>query len=124
MPEHPMDSLDSFATSCYRIMLNIKRIDNVTNVEIYKRTNQLPLSDKIKRRQLIWVGHILRRHIEESLRKYALYQPSEQLGSSKQGRKATDFTTHIIANIINTITHLTAQEIERAAQQRDSWRNL
>ena len=94
-----MDSLDSFATSCYRIMLNIKRFDHVTNVEIYKRTNQLPLSDKIKRRQLTWVGYILRRHIEEPVRKYALYQPSEQLGSSKRGRKATDFTTYI-ADII------------------------
>ena len=123
IPKYLMDSLDSFATSCYRIMLNIKRIDHVTNVEIYKRTNQLPLSDKIKRRQLTWVGHILRRHIEEPVRKYALYQPSEQLGSSKRGRKATDFTTYI-ADIINTSTHLTAQEIEGAAQQRDSWRKL
>ena len=107
-----MDSLDSFVTSCYRIMLNIKRIDHVTNAEIYKRTYQLPLSDKIKRRQLTWV-------IEEPVRKYALYQPSEQLGSSKQGRKQT---SRYIADIINSSTHLTAQEIEEAAQQRDSWR--
>ena len=85
-------------------MLNIKRIDHVTNVEIYKRTNQLPLSDKIKRRQLTWVGLILRRHIEEPVRKYPLYQPSEQLGSSKLERKATDFTTYI-ADIINTSTY-------------------
>ena len=92
-------------------MLNIKRIDHITNVEIYKRTNQLPLSDKT------WVGHILRRHIEEPVRKYALYQPSEQLGSSKRRRKATYFTTYI-AGIINIRTHLAAQEIERADHQR------
>ena len=36
IPKYLMDSLDSFATSCYRIMLNIKRIDHVTNVDIYK----------------------------------------------------------------------------------------
>jgi hypothetical protein len=30
-------SLDSFATSCYRIMLNIKRLDKITNEEVYKR---------------------------------------------------------------------------------------
>ena len=27
--------LDSFATSCYRVMLNVKRTDRVTNAEIY-----------------------------------------------------------------------------------------
>ena len=28
---------DSFATSCYRIMLNVKRTDRITNEEIYNR---------------------------------------------------------------------------------------
>jgi hypothetical protein len=102
IPKQQMDSLDSFARSCYRIMLNIKRLDHVTNDDIYKRTDQLPFSDKIKRRQLTWVGHILRRDIEEPVRKYALYKPSEQLSSTKRGRKAIDFTTYV-ANIINAI---------------------
>jgi hypothetical protein len=29
-------SLNSFTTNCYRVMLNIKRLDRVTNSEIYR----------------------------------------------------------------------------------------
>ena len=45
--------LDSYATSCYRIMLNIKRLDLVTNEEVYSRVlNQKPLYNDILQRQL------------------------------------------------------------------------
>ncbi len=54
---------------------------------------------------------------------YALYKPSEQFGSTKRGGKAIDFTSYF-ADIINTNTHLTAQEIEGATQQRESWKKL
>ena len=30
------NSLNSFATSCYRVMLNIKRIDKVSNIKIHE----------------------------------------------------------------------------------------
>ena len=41
---------DSFATSCYRIMLNVKRTDRITNEEIYNRVEQKPLSVTILKR--------------------------------------------------------------------------
>ena len=54
-------TLDAFATNCYRIMLKIKRIDHITNDQIYRRVKQHPISTKIKKRQLNWFGHMLRR---------------------------------------------------------------
>ncbi len=98
-------------------MLKIKRLDHVINDEVYKRLNQQPVSNKMKRRQLAWIGHILRRDKDERLRKYA------QLGSTKRGRKAKYFASYI-AEIISINTKLTAQEIEGADQQRDSWKKL
>ena len=121
--KYQMDSLDSFATSCYRIMLNIRRLDHVTNEEIYKRVNQQPLSISIQRRQLTWIGHILRREPEEPIRKYALYQISNQLGTSKIGGHTTDYANYI-AKIISKEARLTAQEIEKAANKRESWKKL
>ena len=47
-----MRSLDSFATSCYRIMLGISKRDHVTNATVYGKVNQLPISNTIKERQL------------------------------------------------------------------------
>ena len=42
--------LDSFVTSCYRIMLNIKRQEHVTNNELYARIKERPLSLTIIKR--------------------------------------------------------------------------
>ena len=40
--------LNSFATSCYRYMLNIKRTDRVRNDAVMEKTGQLPLSETVK----------------------------------------------------------------------------
>ncbi|KAL0159315.1 hypothetical protein M9458_043040, partial [Cirrhinus mrigala] len=53
--------LNSFATNCYRVMLNIKRLDRVSNVEIYQKIGIDPLDLQIQRRQLRYVGHCLRK---------------------------------------------------------------
>ena len=37
------NKIRAFATSCYRVMLNIKRIDHVLNTTVYSMTNSLPL---------------------------------------------------------------------------------
>ena len=89
-----MKSLDSFATNCYRVMLSIRRSDHITNEEVYNRVGQQELSFTIIKRQLTWLGHMLRRKPVEPIRRYALFQPSEGmikiLGSNqKKVRKPT-----------------------------------
>ena len=49
------NQLDSFATSCYRIMLGIKRTDKITNEWLYCRTGQIPISNTVASRQLTWI---------------------------------------------------------------------
>ena len=63
--------IDSFATSCYRIMLNIKRTDRVRNVNVLNTVSRPPLSTTVKQRQLKWLGHTLRKDSLAS--KYSLY---------------------------------------------------
>ena len=102
--EYHRKTLDSFATNCYRIMLKIKRIDKISNDEIYKRVNRKPLTTTIFKRQLEWVGHMLRRDTNEPIRKYALYQPPSQLGKARKGRQPLNFIDHI-ANLIISKTN-------------------
>ena len=104
-------------------MLKIKHTDRISNEEIYKRLGQKPISKMIIKRQLTWVGHMLRRTQEEPIRKYALYEPSEILGKAKIGRPTTTYSKHI-ANIINSAVRLSPNEIERAAQDRESLKKL
>ena len=69
------NKINAFATSCYRVMLNIKRIDHVLNT-IYSMTNTVPLIHLVRHRQLKFLDHILRMSKEEPARRYALYIPT------------------------------------------------
>ena len=70
------NKINAFATSCYRVMLNIKRIDHVLNTTVYSMTNTVPLIHLVRHRQLKFLGHILRMSKEEPARRYALYIPT------------------------------------------------
>jgi hypothetical protein len=78
-------SLNSFATSCYRIILNIKRLDKISNNRIYEMVKQEPLVQTIQRRQLRFIGHCLRRNQTEFTNTYALYTPKPGHGKRKRG---------------------------------------
>ena len=69
------------ASSCYMIMLNIKRKDSMTNTE--------PLIYHVRNRQLRFLGHILRLPEEESARRCALYIPPH--GNRRPGRPRTSY---------------------------------
>ena len=55
-----ISKLNAFATSCYRIILGIKRLDKVPNEILYILTGTSPLITTVKSRQLKFLGHILR----------------------------------------------------------------
>ena len=46
------NKINAFATSCYRVMLNIKRIDHVLNTTVYSMTDTVPLIHLVRHRQL------------------------------------------------------------------------
>ena len=78
------DKLNSFATSCYRIMLGVKRLDFIRNEDLLRQVKQKPLILEIHRRQLKFLGHILRKPTDEPINKYAFYLPRH--GKRKPGR--------------------------------------
>ena len=63
--------INAFATSSYRVMLNIKRRDHVSNSIIYSMTDTQPLVHCVRKRQLSFLGHVLRLPEEEPVRRYA-----------------------------------------------------
>ena len=74
-------SLNSFATNCYRIMLNVKKSERKSNDQILKEVKMDNLALIIQRRQLTYVGHCLRKHNNEIkpelIHDYVLYKPNE-----------------------------------------------
>ena len=68
--------LDSFQTSCLRIILGVSRTDHVSNEEVYDRTGTVPLSQSVKAWQIRFLGHCLQRPQEDLSSNYALYHPT------------------------------------------------
>ena len=85
--------INAFATSCYQIILSIRRTDHVPNTTIYAMTMMTPLCNCVKSRHLRFLGHILRLPDEEPARLYALYTPPH--GRRKAGRPRTLYLTYI-----------------------------
>ena len=110
-------SLDSFATSCYHYMLNIRRTDRIRYEIILQTVNQQPLYDSVKARQLRRLGHVLRKQNDDLPRKYILYHPEQ--GRRKRGRPRLLYHKYI-----EKLTGRTCSQLVNMAQDRDEWRSL
>ena len=78
------NELNSFATSCYRILLNIRRTDRVTNQHILNVTQRKNLSETLLIKKLRVLGHWLRRPNDATIKMYALYTTNQ--GKNRRGR--------------------------------------
>jgi exonuclease III len=114
--------INAFATSCYRIMLNIKRKDHVPNTSVYAMTETKPLIHSVRNLQLRFLGHILRMPEDEPARKYALYLPPH--GKRRPGRPRTTYLTYIQRVLGYDEGLLQAEQIATLAKDRYAWRNL
>jgi hypothetical protein len=121
--EDMASSLNSYATSAYRIMLHVKRTDKMTNEKIYEITKQLPLAQYVHQRQLSFIGHCLRRATSEPINMYALYTPQPSHGHRKQGYMAPSYADYI-GRLLTSGAPPTASEIRTAAADRETWRAL
>ena len=105
--------IDSFGTSCYRYMLEIRRIDRVRNKEVLQRFQRSNLSNLMYKCQLRSLGHWIRK--EDIIRRFALHKNSYR--RNRRGRPRPSYNKHI-----QTITELSTEELERKVLNRQEWR--
>ena len=112
--------LNSFATRCYRQILGISYLDHISNEEIYRQVEQLPLIRTIQDKQLSWLGHTLRRNKDEPARIFALYEPTS--GKAKRGRPTTSYLQYIKRILAaRGVECQTVNEITGLAADRKRW---
>lgn len=117
--------INSFATQCYRIMLGINLAQqHISNAELLARVRQPHLVVAVRRRQLRWLGHVLRRGENEPARIFALYQPEEGHGTAKQGKPKTTWCQYIARILEPHRVGLSAQNIAELAKDRSGWRKI
>ena len=110
------NQLNAFATSCYRILLNIKRTDRVRNERILEIVGRKNLADLVAQRQMRTLGHWLRKE-NSTISKYALYTTNK--GKNRRGRSRTIFT-----KVAEKLTGMPTEEIRLKAMDRIEWRRV
>ena len=116
------NKINAFATSCYRVMLNVKRTDHVLNTIVYSMTNTVPLIHLVRQCHLKFLGHILRMSKEEPARSYALYIPT--IGKRRPGRPRTSYLNYVQRLLGDNEGAMQEQQIAAFADDRRVWRNL
>ena len=112
------NKINAFTTSCYRIMLNIKLLDCVTNTQIYQMTGTQSLITTVRQCQLRFFGHILRKPDDEPCRKYTLLVTTH--GRRRPGRQTISYTSYIQKLLGDTSTPGTSKDLklDRLLSQR------
>jgi exonuclease III len=118
------DKLDTFATKCYRIMLDIRlsKDFHMTNDELYKRVGQIPISETIRERQLKFTGHCLRMAADEPAHRFIVYE-SKIKTSLRPGAPRRTYRQQISSYLHpgEKDIKLEADEMQRRAENRTAW---
>ena len=111
---------NSFGTYCDRIMLNIRRIDRVPNATIYSLTESAPLIERVRLRQLRFLGHVLRLPENEPVRDFVMYVPTH--GRKKPGSEPCHQLYSLSSGYPDNL--LSDNQLLEMAQDRHPWRKL
>ena len=103
MTEKQEDSLNSFQRRLLRIALNIKYPKIISNSKLYSITKEIPISEKIKRRRLALLGHILRLDVDTPAQKALQFYLTPH--KRPAGRPVTTWVQIITKDIKNTTKH-------------------
>ena len=103
MTENQEESLNAFQRRLLRIALNIRYPKIISNAKLYNITKEIPISEKIKRRRLALLGHILRLDVDTPAQKALQFylMPHKR----PVGRPVTTWVQIITKDLKNTTKH-------------------
>ena len=103
-------------------MLNIKRLDRVSNAQVHEMANTQPLIYTVRQRQMRFLGHIRRMPDDEPCRKYALFVPTH--GRRRPGRQRTSYLSYVQKLFGDLENNLQQDAIASLAADRCAWRKF
>lgn len=115
------NKINLFGLDCYRAVLGLTRLDKTRNEVVLNLVNKAPLVNTVRKRQLGWLGHVLRRNDDEPAKIFALYTPEERHGKRKAGRPATSYIRQIADVLRVPIDYATPSYIAKLAEKKEEW---
>ena len=105
--------INSFATSAYRVMTGVKRLDKVHNTMVLRSVFRNDLIHTVHDRQLRFLGHMFR----NTHSPYALYKPT--YGKTRRGCPQLNYVDYI-----EKVTGTKVNELLEVSQDCDAWHDL
>ena len=123
------NSLNSFHRRLLRIALNIKYPKVISNEKLYSITKETPITERIKRRRLALLGHILRLDPETPAQKALQYYLTPH--KRPVGRPPVTWIQLITQDLTNTTKHhniktplnpKSLQKLKEIAKDKEQWK--
>ena len=114
-----MKALEAWHIRSLRVILGITWRDKVTHEEIYRRTGCTSLETHLNRRQLRWLGHVIRME-DARLPKQILYGELTNGARSSAGQKKR-YKDHM--KVILKKFDIDPRVLESSAVDRNVWRS-
>jgi hypothetical protein len=91
-----VNKLQTFVNRCLRNILRIWWPKTISNTELWKTTQQIPISSEIKMTKWKWIGHILRKDQNNITRKGLDWNPQ---GERRKGRPRVTWKRTVSAEL-------------------------
>ena len=108
-----------FVNTSLRRILRIRWPETISNLELWRQTDQTPIISQIKKRKYKWIGHTLRRPTNEIQRQALTWNPP---GTRRAGRPYLTWRRQVSKEIREK--EKSWREIENLAQDRTEWRKF
>ncbi|VDP33082.1 unnamed protein product [Schistosoma margrebowiei] len=102
-----------FINSCLRKILRIRWLDTISNNVLWKRTNQIPVEEKIRMKGWKWIGHTLRKAPNCVTRQALTWNPQ---GQRRGGRPKNTLRQEMEIDMKKM--NMNWMELEKEAQDR------
>ncbi|XP_048753924.1 uncharacterized protein LOC125665316 [Ostrea edulis] len=113
------NKLDVFQTRCLRRILRIFWPNTISNDELYKRTNTTPLSQTIRKRKWLWIGHVCRMYPNSIPRVALKWSPT---GKRKRGRPRETWRRSVEKEMKDN--NWSWGQVQKWAKDRPTWKSL
>lgn len=112
--------LQVFVNKCLRKVLNIYWPNTISNVDLWSRCNQNPISSEIGRRRWNWIGHTLRKEAVEICRQALEWNPQ---GSRRAGRPKLTWRQSVKQDMDRMNIH-SFGALRAIANDREKWKSF
>lgn len=115
--------LQVFVNRCLRRILKIFWPNTISNQELYARTEHQNINLQIRKRKYGWIGHTLRKHVDEVVKRALVFNPQ---GSRRRGRPKNTWRRSTISEV-NTLPDTNIKslwDLQEKASRRSRWKQF